>query len=83
VTYLRFAFAGSVGAPDPARDLDAGIVRTLWMTLDELRASQARHRSSLVLRSVEDAAAGHALPLDRIVTDASVYAPARTPGRPA
>jgi 8-oxo-dGTP pyrophosphatase MutT (NUDIX family) len=75
VTYLRFAFAGSVGAPDPRRHLDTGIVRTLWLTLDELRASRSRHRSSLVLRSVEDSAAGWALPLDRIVTDASVYAP--------
>ena len=38
VTYLRFAFAGTVGEPDPGRALDAGIVRTLWMTPDELRA---------------------------------------------
>jgi hypothetical protein len=75
--------AGSVGEPDPARSLDAGIVRTLWQTLDELRESSPRHRSSLVLRSVEDAAAGHSLPLERIVTDASVYGPASKPGRPA
>ena len=75
VTYLRFAFAGTVGAADPARALDVGIVRTLWMTIDELRASQERHRSSLVLRCIEDAAAGCAMPLDRIVTEASVYAP--------
>ncbi|HEY4956813.1 MAG TPA: NUDIX hydrolase [Caldimonas sp.] len=75
VTYLRFAFAGSVGAQDPSRPLDAGIVGTLWMTLDELRASRPRHRSSLVLRCIEDAAAGCAVPLERIVTDASVYAP--------
>lgn len=71
-TYVRFAFAGSVGEPDPARHLDAGIVRTLWMTLEELRASRERHRSPLLLRSVEDAAAGRAFPLDAIVTDASV-----------
>ena len=45
VTYLRFAFAGSVGEPDPTRCLDTGIVRTLWLTLDELRESQPRHRS--------------------------------------
>jgi 8-oxo-dGTP pyrophosphatase MutT (NUDIX family) len=75
VTYLRFAFAGTVGAADPSRALDAGIVRTLWMTLDELRASRPRHRSSLVLRCVEDAASGPALPLDCIVTDPSVYSP--------
>nr|HET7858455.1 NUDIX hydrolase [Caldimonas sp.] len=72
VTYLRFAFAGSVGAPDPARRLDDGIVRTLWLTIDELRACRDRHRSVLVLRSVEDAAAGCAIPLERIVTDPSV-----------
>jgi ADP-ribose pyrophosphatase YjhB (NUDIX family) len=72
VTYLRFAFAGSVGAQDPTRPLDSGIVRTLWLTLDELRACRDRHRSVLVLRSIEDAAAGCALPLERLVTDASV-----------
>ncbi len=72
VTYLRFAFAGSVGAVDPARRLDAGIVRTLWLTLDELRACRERHRSVLVLRSIEDAAAGCAIALERIVTDAGV-----------
>lgn len=77
VTYLRLAFAGRVGAADRARRLDDGIVRTLWMTLDELRASVPRHRSSLVLRSVEDAAAGCAVPLERIVTDASVHAAGR------
>ena len=77
VTYLRFAFAGSVGATFPSRRLDDGIVRTLWLTLDELRACRERHRSVLVLRSIEDAAAGCAVPLERIVTDASVEAAAR------
>jgi 8-oxo-dGTP pyrophosphatase MutT (NUDIX family) len=74
-TYLRLAFVGTVGEADPARALDAGIVRTLWLTLDELRASRARHRSPLLLRGVEDAAAGRALPLDAIFTDASVNGP--------
>jgi len=73
-TWLRFAFAGRVGEPDPDRHLDTGIVRTLWMTLDELRASAARHRSPLLLRSVEDAAAGRGFPLDAIHTDPSVRA---------
>jgi|SRR5664279_3453921 len=75
VTYLRLAFSGTVGAPDRSRPLDAGIVRTLWLTIDELRAARERHRSALVLRCIEDAAAGCALPLDRVVTDPSVYAP--------
>jgi phosphatase NudJ len=74
ITYLRFAFAGTVGEPEAGRALDSGIVRTLWLTLDELRASRARHRSPLVLRGIEDDAAGRAFPLDAISTDESVSA---------
>jgi 8-oxo-dGTP pyrophosphatase MutT (NUDIX family) len=75
VTYVRFAFGGAVGEPDPARSLDDGIVRTLWLTLPELRASRERHRSPLVLRCVEDYAQGRRYPLDAVSTDPSVYAP--------
>ena len=75
VTYLRFAFGGSAGEPDPARALDTGIVRTLWMTLDELRASQSQHRSALVLRCIEDFVAGNSYPLNLVYCDPSVYSP--------
>jgi 8-oxo-dGTP pyrophosphatase MutT (NUDIX family) len=75
VTYVRFAFAGTVGEPDATRTLDHGVVRTLWLTLPELRASAARHRSPLVLRCVEDFVAGLRYPLECITTDASIYAP--------
>lgn len=54
VTYLRFAFGGRVGEGDPALALDEGIVRAVWMTLEELRATRERHRSPLVLQCVED-----------------------------
>lgn len=66
-TYLRFAFAGHVGDADPARRLDAPVVRTLWLTLDEARAEPQRHRSPLVLRCLEDHAAGRAYPLALLV----------------
>ena len=75
VTYVRFAYAGSVGEPDPSRTLDTGIVRTLWMTLAEVRATRARHRSPHVLGCIEDHVAGRCLPLDAITTHASVYRP--------
>jgi 8-oxo-dGTP pyrophosphatase MutT (NUDIX family) len=75
VTYVRFAFGGSVGERDPARALDEGIVRTLWMTLPEVRASRARHRSPLVLGCIEDYVAGRRYPLGAITTDATVYEP--------
>ena len=75
VTFVRFAFGGSVGAPDPARALDEGIVRTLWMTLPELIESRARHRSPHVLGCIEDYLAGRRYPLDTITTDLTVYVP--------
>ena len=75
VTFLRLAWVGTVGEPDPALRLDHGIVRTLWMSLDELRACPERHRSPLVLRSIEDAAAGRRLPLDSVFTDPGVFRP--------
>lgn len=66
-TYLRFAFAGQILAHYPQQALDEGIVRTAWMTEEEVRASQARHRSPLVLRCVEDYLAGKRYPLDILV----------------
>jgi len=72
ITYLRFAFCGEVGEREPQRPLDQGIVRTLWMTPEEIRASVERHRSPLVLRCVEDYLAGKRYPLDAVYTDAAV-----------
>ena len=78
VTYLRIAYAGTVGEPLPGRALDHGIVRTLWMTLAEVQASAARHRSTMVLQSIEDHVAGRHYPLEMITTEASVYMPDAT-----
>lgn len=75
VTFLRFTYGGSVGEPEPDRRLDEGIVRTLWLTLSELRDCRARHRSPQVLRCIEDFIKGRRYPLDAITTDASVYRP--------
>lgn len=72
ITYLRFAYCGELGAFDAGRTLDTGIVRTLWMTPDELRASTDRHRSPLVLRCIEDHLAGQRFPMETVYTDASV-----------
>ena len=75
VTYMRLAYCGAVGDELPGLQLDTGIVRTLWMTVEEIRASTPRHRSKLLLRCVEDHLAGVRHPLGLVVTDASVYAP--------
>jgi ADP-ribose pyrophosphatase YjhB (NUDIX family) len=77
VTYVRFAYVGSAGAPEAGRTLDEGIVRTLWLTLEEVRAAATagRLRSALVLRCLEDAAAGIRHPLGAVVADATLQVP--------
>jgi ADP-ribose pyrophosphatase YjhB (NUDIX family) len=64
ITYLRFAYIGKVGAHRPAQQLDEGVLRAVWMTADELRTSQAHHRSPQVLKCVEDYLAGQSYPLE-------------------
>ena len=63
ITYLRFAFVGTLGEHDAGRALDTGIIRALWMTRAELAASQHLHRSPQVLRCVDDYLAGQRYPL--------------------
>ncbi len=72
ITYLRFAYCGELGEFDARRSLDTGIVRTLWMTPDEVRASVPRHRSPLVLRCIEDHLSGQRYPMQLVLTDPSV-----------
>jgi 8-oxo-dGTP pyrophosphatase MutT (NUDIX family) len=71
VTYLRFAFAGALGQWHD-QPLDHGILRTVWMTRDEMLACEEKHRSPLVLRCVDDYLSGKHLPLDFIYTHPSV-----------
>ncbi len=73
ITYLRFAFSGELGELQAGRQLDEGIVRTVWMTPEEIRACRDRHRSPLLLRCMEDHLAGKRYPLGLVTTDPSVY----------
>jgi phosphatase NudJ len=66
LTYLRFAFAGELGEHYADKPLDSGILRAVWLTLDEIRACRERHRSPLVLRCIEDYLAGKRFPLELI-----------------
>jgi phosphatase NudJ len=72
ITYLRFAFCGELGAHVEGQALDEGILRTVWLTADEIRASVDRHRSPLLLRCMEDYLAGCRYPLEMVTTDPSV-----------
>ncbi|MDB5869237.1 MAG: hydrolase [Polaromonas sp.] len=75
ITYLRFTFCGELGAHVAGRALDEGIVRTLWLTADEIRASVPMHRSPLLLTSLEDYLDGRRYPLELIHADESIYPP--------
>ena len=65
-TYLRFAFIGSVGNHYPEQVLDDGIIRAVWMSIDEIREKQALMRSDQVLTCFEDYLAGKQYPLAAI-----------------
>jgi 8-oxo-dGTP pyrophosphatase MutT (NUDIX family) len=67
ITYLRFAFAGTITGHEADRPLDTGILQAVWLTPDEIRATQARHRSPLILRCVEDYLENKRYPLDLLV----------------
>ncbi|MCH9849313.1 MAG: NUDIX hydrolase [Betaproteobacteria bacterium] len=65
-TYLRFAFIGSVSKHYPEQVLDDGIIRAVWMSIDEIREKQALMRSDQVLTCFEDYLAGKQYPLAAI-----------------
>lgn len=55
---LRFALSGDVTKHDPRRRLDHGILRTHWLSRDELVAATPRLRSPLVLQCLDDYVSG-------------------------
>lgn len=73
ITYIRFAFCGKLGDINPKLRLDTGIERTLWMSLDEIKQSQNRHRSPFLLQCVEDYLRGTRLGLNHIHVDPSIF----------
>ena len=77
-TYVRFAFCGTASEPVPGLALDSPVVRTLWMTADEIAAEAHRLRGPLVLQCIEDHRAGRRLPLEAVYTHPSVKRPDRT-----
>ena len=48
-SFLRVAFCGQVSGHDPARRLDRGIERAVWMTREQIVTRSARLRSPMVL----------------------------------
>ncbi|MGE8319327.1 MAG: NUDIX hydrolase [Comamonas sp.] len=72
-TYMRFSFVGTLGGLHEGQALDDGVVRTVWLTADEIRAESGRMRSPLVLQSLGDYLAGQRFPLGLVYTHPSVF----------
>ncbi len=64
--FLRFTFAATALSHDPARKLDAGIERTLWLARDEIATQRERLRSPMVLGNVDDWIDGVRFPLQAV-----------------
>lgn len=66
ITYLRFSFIGTVHSHQPTQKLDNGIIRAVWLSLDEIRELDKQHltRSPQVLTCVEDYLSGKRFPLE-------------------
>ena len=64
---VKNVFGGELRGYEAERQLDDGIIAARWLTLAEVKETQARHRSPLILRCVEDQIAGKRYPLDLLV----------------
>ena len=65
-TYLRFAYIGTVSHHQPDLALDEGIIRAVWMSVDEIRSMANLMRSPQVLTCIEDYISGKRFPLSVI-----------------
>jgi len=67
ITFLRFAFVGSLGKlHDQALDTD--ILRTVWMTREEIAACREQHRNPLLMKCIDDYLQGQRAPLSLLFT---------------
>jgi len=65
-TFLRVAFCGGCRDHDPTQALDDGIVRTLWLTREQILAKEDHLRSPMVQRCIDDYLAGDRFSLDTL-----------------
>ena len=61
--FLRVAFSGSVGDRVNGTPLDRAIIRTAWISREQLSKREAELRSPLVLRCIDDYLRGARYPL--------------------
>jgi 8-oxo-dGTP pyrophosphatase MutT (NUDIX family) len=65
-SFLRFAFCGDVDDHQLHQPLDQGVVRAVWLSIDEIQVEKARLRSPLVMRCVNDYLLGQRQSLESV-----------------
>jgi 8-oxo-dGTP pyrophosphatase MutT (NUDIX family) len=81
-TFLRVAFAGSVGDREESVRLDRAVIRAVWLDRDHLQGRQAELRSPLVLRCIDDYLLGVRYPLEVLSHVQSAPTRSTITGRP-
>ena len=66
ITFMRTAFHGSISDFQAEQPLDTGIIRTLWMSREELLSQPEKLRSPMVIRCIDDYLSGQRYPVDLI-----------------
>ncbi len=66
VCTVRLAFCGHVTNEPPKIARDRAILSVKWLSYEELVASRTRHRSSAVMRCIDDYLSGQRFPLTAV-----------------
>ena len=70
-SFLRFAFVGALGKLHN-QPLDTGILRTVWMTRDQIASCRELHRSPLLMKCVDDYLQGQRAPLSLLFAQTAI-----------
>lgn len=65
-TFMRICFAGQPTGFEAGRRLDNDIIRTVWLSRQEIQAKLPQLRSPLVLACIDDYLKGRRYPLDLV-----------------
>ena len=66
ICYIRTCYIANPVRHRAQQPLDAGIVRAIWMSREDILACGDQLRSPMVLRAVDDYLAGQRFPLDAV-----------------
>lgn len=65
-TYIRYSFTGKIVRFIENQPLDTDIIRTVWLSYDEIMQNQSALRSPMVLQCINDYREGQRFPLSLI-----------------